>query len=169
MKQTVYLKSFEYSIPTPVKNFNDRNNPYGNHLEMNLSLVKVNIDFVNKRLFLEGNGIQAKTLSSKTEPTRFDFEKERIKVNAKIYCGLDINLSGSSDEGLVFLLEGIINDGESKNPCSGLLVIDSRSNRFESEGKEWDLRVFLYDTSNDEREIKLDLMMGSLSQNAELN
>jgi hypothetical protein len=169
MKQSVYLKSFEYSIPTSEKDFNGRGNLYGDFLEMHLPLVKVNIDFVNKCLFLEGNRIQAKTLSSKTELTKFDFEKERIKVNAKIYCGLNINLSRSSNEGLVFLLDGIIDDGESKNPCSGLLVIDSRTNRYESGGKEWDLRVYLYDTYNDDREIKLDLMMCSLSQNAELN
>jgi hypothetical protein len=124
---------------------------------------------VNKRLFLEGNGILAKTFSSKTELTGFDFEKERIKVNAKIYCGLDINLTGSSNEGLVFLLEGVMDDGESKNPCSGLIVIDSKSNRHESEVKEWDLRVYLYDCNDDDREIKIDMMMYSLSQNAELN
>src|SRR5450432_499453 len=154
MKQPVYLKSFEYSIPSSEKDFHDGGNLHGDYLEMYLPLMKVNIDFVNKCLFLEGNGIQAKTLSSKTELTRFDFVKERIKVSAKICCGLNINLSRSLNEELVFLLDGII---------------DSRTNRYESGGKEWDLRVCLYDTYNDDREIKLDLMMYSLSQNAELN
>jgi hypothetical protein len=169
MKQPVYLKSFEYSIPVSEIGFHHKGNSHRDYLKIRVPLVKVNIDFVNKRLFLEGNGILAKTFSSKTELTGFDFEKERIKVNAKIYCGLDINLSGSSNEGLVFLLEGIMDDGESKNPCSGLIVIDSRSNRHESEGKEWDLRVYLYDNNNDDREVKIDMMMYSLSQNAELN
>ncbi len=90
-------------------------------------------------------------------------------MNAKIYCGLDINLSGSSNEGLVFLLEGVMDDGYSKNPCSGLIVIDARSNRYESEGKEWELRVYLYDSNNDDREVKIDMMMYSISPNAELN
>jgi hypothetical protein len=169
MKQPVYLKSFEYSIPASEKDFNVKGNLYRNYLVMRLPLVKVNIDFVNKRLFLEGNRILPKSISSKTELRKFDFEKERIKVNAKIYCGLNINLSGSSNEGLVFLLEGIIDDGESKTPCSGLLVIDCRANNHESGGRKWDLRVYLYDHNNDDREIKLDLMMYSLSQNAELN
>jgi hypothetical protein len=167
MKQPIYLKNFEYSIPSSEKDFNPSGNLYRDYLQMHLPLVKVNIDFVNKYLFLEGNGIQAKTLSSKTELTRFDFERERIKVNANIYCGLDINLSGSSNEGLVFLLEGIIDDGESTNPCTGLLVIDHRESSHESGGNEWDLRVCLYD--NDEKEIKLELVLCSLSQNAELN
>jgi hypothetical protein len=169
MKQPVYLKSFEYSIPASEKDFNDVSNLHGDYLEMHSPLVKVNIDFVNKCLFLESNGIQSKALSSKTELTRFAFEEERIKVNAHIYCGLDINLSGSSNEEMVFLLEGIVDDGESKNPCSGLIVIDGRTNMQESRGKEWDLRICLYDNNNDEREIKLDLMMYSLSQNAALN
>jgi hypothetical protein len=169
MKHPVYLKSFEYSVPVSEKGFHHRGNPYRDSLKMRLPLVKVNIDFVNKSLFLEGNGVLVKTLSSKTERTGFDFEQDRIKVYAKIYCGLDINLSGSSNEGLVFLLEGVMDDGESKNPCSGLIVIDSRSNRQESEEKEWDLRVYLYDNNNDNREVKIDMMMYSLSKNAELN
>jgi hypothetical protein len=168
MKQPVYLKSFEYSMPASEKDLDHRVILYRDYFEMHLPLVKVNIDFVNKRLVLEGNGNLVKTLS-KTELTRVDFEKARIKVNAKIYCGVNINLSRSSTEDLVFFLEGIIDDGESKNPCSGLLVIDSRTNSHPSVEKEWDLRVCLYDHYNDDREIKLDLMMNSLSQYAELN
>ena len=167
MKQPQYLKSFEYSIPVSEKGFHHRSNPCRDYLKMRLPLVKVNIDFVNKHLFLEGNGVLAKTLSSKTELTGFDFEKERIKVIAKIYCGLDINLSGSSNEGLVFLLEGVMDDGKSKNPCSGLIVIDSRSGKSETDQKEWELRVYLYDSNNDDREVKIDMMMYSLSPNAE--
>ena len=90
-------------------------------------------------------------------------------MNAHIYCGLNINLSGSTGDELVFLLEGIVDDGDSKNPCSGLIVIGNRTNMHKSGGKEWDLRISLYDNNNEDREIKLDLMMYSLSQNAELN
>jgi hypothetical protein len=166
MKQPVYLKSFEYSIPASEKNFYDRDNLYGDYLEMPL---KINIDLVNKYLILESNGFPAKFISSKTELTKFDFEKERIKVNTNIYYGLNINPSSSSNNELVFLMEGTIDDGENKNPCSGLLVIDSGTNRYEFGGQEWGLSVYLYDNYNDDREIKLDLMMYSHSQNAELN
>src|SRR5450432_2027226 len=104
MRQPVYLKRFEYSIPAAEKDFSDRDNLNGDYLEMHLPLMKVNIDFVNKRLFLEGNGIQTGILSTKTELTRFDYEKERIKVNAKIHCGLNISLCASLNEELVFLM-----------------------------------------------------------------
>jgi hypothetical protein len=169
MKQPVYLKSFEYSIPASDKDFRHRGILYRDYVQMHLPLVKINIDFENKYLALETNGFPATTSSKKTERTRFAFEQERIKVNANIYCGLDINLSGSAGEELVFLLEGIVDDGDSKNPCSGLIVIGSRTNVHESGGKEWDLIISLYDNNNDDREIKLDLMMYSLSHNAELN
>jgi hypothetical protein len=49
------------------------------------------------------------------------------------------------------------------------LVIDQRESSHESSGKKWDLRVYLYDDNDEDREIKLDLMMYSPSQNAELN
>ena len=169
MKQHIHLKSFEYSIPASEKDFHQRGNLYRDYFNMRLPLVKVNIDFENKYMILESNGYSTKNSTSTSEPRRFDFEEKRIKVNANIYCGLDINLTGCSGDELVFLLEGIMDDGESKNPCSGLLVIDTATNIYESGGKEWDLRVYLYDNNNEDREINLDLMMYSISQNAELN
>ena len=98
MKQPVYLKSFEYSIPAFGRSSHDFDNLNRDFLEMHLPLVKVNIDFENKYLFIEGNGDLAKTLSKKVGLTRFDFGNRRIKVNANIYCGLNINLSSSSEE-----------------------------------------------------------------------
>ena len=169
MKEPIYLKSFEYSIPASEKDFHHRGSLNRDYFKMHLPLMKVHIDFENRYLILESNGFPAKTSSSNTESKRFDFEKERIRVNAHIYCGLNINLSGSSGEELVFLLEGIMDDGENKNPCSGLLVIDGSVGIYESGGKEYDLRIYLYDNNNEEKEIKLDLMMYSLSKNAELN
>jgi len=119
MKQPVYLKSFEYSIPASEKDFSDRGYLYREYVEMHLPLVKVNIDFENKYLFLESNRMQGKSFSSKTELTKFAFEKERIKVNAHIYCGLDINLSGSSNEEMVFYWKVSLMMGKVKIPVPG--------------------------------------------------
>jgi hypothetical protein len=102
MKQPVYLKSFEYSMPASEKGFHQLGNLRRDYLKMHLPLVKINIDFENKYLLLESNGFTATSSSKKIERTRFAFEKERIKVNAHIYCGLDINLSGSSGYELVY-------------------------------------------------------------------
>jgi hypothetical protein len=169
MKDPIYLKSFEYSIPASEKDIHHRGMMNRDYFKMHLPLVKVNIDFENKWLVLENNGFTTKASTSITEHKRFDFEKKRIRVNANIYCGLNINLTGSSGDELVYLLEGIMDDGESNNPCSGLLVINTSAGIYESVGKEYDLRIYLYDNNNEEKEIKLDLMMYSLSKNAELN
>jgi hypothetical protein len=169
MKQPVFLKSFEYSIPALGKDFNHSGNMYRDYLEEHLPLVKVNIDFENKYLFIEGNGDLAKTLTKKVGLTRFDFDNKRIKVNANIYCGLSINLTASNEEGLVYILEGVIDDGEYKYPCTGLLIIDNRATSQQSGDDEWDLRVHLFDSANEEKEINIDLIISSMSQNAELN
>src|ERR1700674_3009140 len=88
MKQPAYFKSFEYSIPGSEKDFKNGINLYKENLEMHLPLVKVNIDFENKFLSIEGNGKLAKSISTKKEFTRFDFDQERIKVNTNIYSDL---------------------------------------------------------------------------------
>ncbi len=168
MKQSDYLKRFEYSIHASKKNINDSGNLHADFSEMLSQPLKVSIDFAHKRLFLVCNRIQTKSLSSKTALTGFDFEKERINVYASIYCGLDINLSGSSNEELVFLLEGSMDIGKSKNHCSGLIVIENKTGRNDG-GKEWVLRICLYDSNNAEREIKLELMMFSFLTNAAFN
>jgi hypothetical protein len=168
MKQPVYLKSFEYSIPAPGRDFNDDGNSYRG-LEMVLPLVKVNIDFENKYLSIESNGNPVTTRSNKIELIKFDLDKKRIRVNANICCGLGVDLSAAADEGLVFILEGIIDDGEYAHSCTGLLIIDNRQAGDQSGNSEWDLKVHLFDDINEEKEINLGLIISSLSQNAELN
>jgi hypothetical protein len=168
MKQPVYLKSFEYSIPASDRDFNDNGNSYLG-LEMHLPLVKVSIDFENKYLFIESNGNPVTTPSNKMELIKFDFDKKRIRVNANICCGRNINLSASVDEDLVFILEGIIDDGEYAHPCTGLLIIENGEAAHQSGNNEWDLKVHLFDDINEEKEINLGLIISSLSQNAELN
>jgi hypothetical protein len=105
-----------------------------------------------------------------------DFEKstlrlagERLKVKATIYPGFGVDLSDETNDGLVFSLDGILEDGKTINSCSGLLVLHSATDRKGRSGSEWRLSVYLYDNNNDEREIILNLTMGPVSGNAGLN
>ena len=59
MKQPVYLKSFEYSMPASEKGIHQRGYQHRDYLKMHLPLVKINIDFENKYLVLESNGFTA--------------------------------------------------------------------------------------------------------------
>ena len=105
-----------------------------------------------------------------------DFEKnclrlvgEGLKVNATIYSGSGVNLSDEINDGLVFSLEGILEDGKTINTCSGLLVLHHAIAREGQSVKAWHLSVYLYDDSNDEREIRFNLAMEPMSENAALN
>ena len=110
--------------------------------------TNVDIDFEKQTLFLTG---------------------KRLKVKATIYPGFSVDLTDFSEDGLVFSLEGIIEDGKNINSCSGLLVLDNMTSRNTPGGREWHATVYLYDNYDDEREIKLRLPMYSPRENAELN
>lgn len=105
-----------------------------------------------------------------------DFEKkclrlvgEGLKVNATIYTGWGVDLSDDTNDGLVFSLEGILEDGKSINTCSGLLVLHNAIDKKGQRGRAWLLSVYLYDDHNDEREIRFNLAMEPMSENAAFN
>jgi hypothetical protein len=151
MKQ-LPLKRVEYCIPGfcpgSASAFGQNAAAGATHFHM----ANVSIDFENRTLSLAGD--------------------IGIKVSATIYPGFTAVLA---DE-LVFSLEGIIEDSQHMNPCSGLLVLDNFLNEHQSEkdkkgkkNKEWHATLYLYDDHIDGREIKLKLTMYGLSVNAELN
>jgi hypothetical protein len=110
--------------------------------------ANVNIDFESRKLSLGGD--------------------IGLKVSATIYPGFSAGLTASADE-LVFSLEGIMEDSDHINSCSGLLVLDNLTNGQEPEDREWHATLYLYDDHIDGRELKLKMTMYALSANAELN
>lgn len=169
MKHSILLKRFEYSIPGSDTDNNGMDSRDNHPFEMYLPQVKVSIDFEKRSLFLEGNGSLMMTSTRNPDLTIAAFDKERIRVKATIHPGFTVDLSDSTNNGLVFSLEGILDDGKDINSCSGLLVLDNMTKRNEPGGKEWWLTIYLYDDYDDEREIKLRLTMCSVSENAQLN
>jgi len=105
-----------------------------------------------------------------------DFEKkclrlvgEGLKVHTTIYPGFGVDLSDETNDGLVFSLEGILEDGKTINTCSGLLILHNAIYRKGRHGRAWHLSVYLYDDNNDEREIRFNLAMEPMSENAAFN
>lgn len=146
MKNVIPLKRYEYSIPdaaSTATGFQD-----GHDLEMHFQFANVDIDFEKQNLSLTG---------------------KRLRVKATIYPGFAVDLTDFSEDGLVFSLEGIIEDGKSINSCSGLLILDNMISWDTPGGREWHATVYLYDNYDDEREIKFRLPMYSHGANAELN
>jgi len=146
MKNVIPLKRFEYSIPDAAAMATGALEE--NALEMHFQFANVDIDFEKQTLSLTG---------------------KRLKVKATIYPGFSVDLTDFSEDGLVFSLEGIIEDDKSINSCSGLLILDNMTSRNTPGGREWHATVYLYDNYDDEREIKLRLPMYSHGANAELN
>jgi hypothetical protein len=148
MKHPLPLKRFEYCFPEPGATANDAGIGGSDFPELHFRLANVEIDFEKKNLSLE---------------------RERIKVRATLYSGHSMDLSNTEAGELIFSLAGIMEDGNSISSCSGLLVLDSLTNRNEAGGREWHASVYLYDDCDDEKEIMLRLTMYCLSGNAELN
>lgn len=110
--------------------------------------VHIDIDFEAKNLALEGEG---------------------IKVRTSIYPGFGVDLSDNTGDGLVFSLEGILEDNKTINSCSGLLVLYSTMERKDQNTRDWRLALYLYDDYNSSREIKLNLAMWPFAEKPELN
>ncbi|HXB06738.1 MAG TPA: hypothetical protein VNW04_06475 [Puia sp.] len=110
--------------------------------------VTLDIDFERRNLALQGEG---------------------IKVKTTIYPGVGVDLSDKMSDGLVFSLEGVLEDGKTVNACSGLLVLYCSPEWKDSNATDWHLAIYLYDDYDDEREIKLNLTMWPLAGNPELN
>jgi hypothetical protein len=92
-----------------------------------------------------------------------------MKVKASIYTGFGVNLSDPADQALVFSLNGILEKDKTINACTGLLVIKNATEMKGRSGTEWDLTIYLYDDFAGDREIKFNLWMLPLSENATLN
>jgi hypothetical protein len=146
MKEQILLKQFEYAVPASsltIAGIN-KNHAKGRHQP----LLKVYIDFESGQLKLEGDGqfIKASKIHNEAKgPGRW---LERVKIRMDIYPACAINLNDTESEGLVFPLEGKINDGHSSSSCTGLLVVDKII------GGQWTISIYLYDARFDDCEIK---------------
>jgi len=168
MKHSIPLKRFDYAVPFP-DTYDDRmGSGGGDPFETHLAPLKVSIDFERRDLYLEGTDLFEKGPVQKPRPIASVPDNEGIIVKATFSSGVRINLSGSTQDEIVFSMDGILDDGKTINSCSGLLVIAKTINRDGSETGEYRLSVYLYDDSAD-REIKLRLTMYPLLPNASLN
>jgi hypothetical protein len=176
MKHSIPLKRFDYAVPFP-DTYDDRpGSGDGDPFETHLAPLKVSIDFEKRDLYLEGTDLFEKDVvqiekDSAQKPQRMASipGNEGIIVKATFSSGFHINLSEFTKDELVFPMDGILDDGKTLNSCSGLLMIAKTINRDGSETGEYHLNVYLYDDSDNDREIKLRLTMYPLLPNALLN
>jgi hypothetical protein len=169
MKHSIPLKRFDYAVPFPDMYDDPMGNGGGDPFEKHLAPLKVSIDFEKRDLYLEGTHLFGKESVQKLQPIASIPGNERVVVKATFSSGFRLSLSEFTKDELVFSMDGILDDGKTINSCSGLLVIAKMVNRDGSETGEYHLNVYIYDDSDDEREIKLRLTMYPLLPNASLN
>ena len=152
MKTPVLFKTFTYSIAAPAA-------MTGWKFVKNLlpvkqaSLINVNIDFEQENFRLEGDWQYMMASNKYAEKNWFACHKQRVSIEACIYPGLTIDLSDDNNDGLVFIIEGIIKDNDNNGPCSGLLVLDKIAMRNETTPGKWNISFYLYDSAHDDCEI----------------
>jgi len=148
MRHQLPLKRFEYCLADPGTTATGRNTRARRTFEMHFSLTSFEIDFEKASLSLVG---------------------ERIKLKASIFPGYGVDLTEATEEALIFSMEGILENGASIGTCSGLIVLQNIPEGDGRLGREWRLSIHLYDDFSGDREIKFNLWMLPLSENAVLN
>lgn len=168
MKQQIPIKRFEYCTAERGTASGTRVVPDSRPVDTDFRLMTIDIDFEGRTLCLEGI---SKTESGQRRPrwARSGSNGEFIKVFATICPGPGSPLSGTTDDGLVLSLDGILEEGKKVSSCNGLLMLHCSAEKRGWLGGEWCLAVYLYDDYHNRREICLNLSMWPLSENAGLN
>jgi len=163
MKKPIFLKQFGYTIPTSAVALIGikKNHIVAEHLP----LMKVVIDFENGNLKLERDWHFMMVSNKHNEQNCRDYHKGRVQIETAIHASSQINLNDSENDGLVFPLDGTINDGNYLTACSGLLILDSVLNSDKCIGSQWNISFYLYDLQFDNCEIKFKFPIFITSDN----
>ncbi len=155
MEKQLLLKRIQYSIPSTSVALagNIRSHSVPEHLP----LMKVQIDFEKGELELEGDWYFMMFANTYHDESWLQFHRDRVLVKTDIYPAISIDLNDPESDGLIFPLEGTLNDGSCLSGCSGLLVLENAgiSNGFIS--NQWNISFYLYDSQFDDGEIKFQL------------
>ena len=161
MKKTQLLKQFEYSIPVNAIALagSDKHHIAISHLP----LMKVFIDFEKGELKLEGDWSFMIMANDHNQFTWSRYHRDRVKIETAIYPAFPINLGDHYSDGLVFVMEGSIKEGNTIGACSGLLVIDNNREENGLISNSWAISFYLYDLQADDSEIKFKLPIHQVS------
>jgi hypothetical protein len=167
-------------------------NPDSATPDLDFRLMTMDIDFEKRTLSLEGiskpgtghqgsrqtgrgqgrgqrKSRQAGSGHRKSRHAQSGPDGEFIKVFATICPGPGFQLSETADDGLFLSLDGVLEDSKTISSCNGLLMLHCRAEKQGWNGVEWYLVIYLCDDYNEWREIRLNLPMWPVSENAVLN
>ena len=122
-----------------------------------LALMKVNIDFENGTLALEGDWQFLMASNKHNEAVWFSHHRERVKIETSLYSGFAVDLNDEDSDGLMYALKGSIKDGNCIAECTGLLIVDNVRTHYGFISNQWNISFYIYDTVFDECEIRFKL------------
>ena len=155
MGKQILLKQFEYAIPASALALAGIK---GKHIVAeHLALMKVNIDFENGTLALEGDWQFLMASNKHNEASWFRHRRERVKIETSLYPAFAINLNDEESDGLMCPLQGSIKDGNCIAECSGLLIVDNVRTHSGFLSNQWNISFYIYDMLFDKCEIRFTL------------
>ena len=121
-----------------------------------LSLIGTDV-FENGNLQLEGDWNFMIASNKYNEARWLDYHIGRVQIETTIYATVPINLGDVKNDGLVFPLEGSIQDDDYYGFCTGLLVLDHAASLNSIISDQWNISFYLYDLQFNDCEIKFKL------------
>jgi hypothetical protein len=169
MKQEILLRHYECSIFPSMLVTATMDAKHVHNFSESKPLADVKLDFEEGVFLMEGDWQFIIASNNHSEQSWFACHKERIKVEASICPSHIINLADESNDGFVFALDGTITDGGNMSFCSGLLVLDNVKKRNGTMTSEWSFTFYIYDSMNDDCEIRLKLPLHIMTTKGVLN
>ncbi len=151
------LHQFDYSIPASSETYAGPLKGCGKNLAGHLPLLKMKINFSTGTMSIEADWRFIAREELLHNSGLFTNYRERIMIQGIINSSIEINLAENNCDGLLFPIEGKLNDGSIICTCTGLIILEAaRNNNFKSFTK-WMLNIYLYDALVENFEIKLKL------------
>jgi len=164
MNTSTIFKTFNYTVLPAASMPGNTQDP-----DEKTTLVKLDIDFEKENFALEADWQYIMQLNKYAEKTWFDCHQQQVTIKASIFPGVAIDLSDENNDGLVFMIEGIIKDKDGTGICSGLLVLDKTTADNKTGDNKWNISCYLYDNGHDNCEIAFRLPVNHPGKNNILN
>lgn len=155
MEKQLLLKRIQYSIPSTSLAW--AGNIRDHLVTEQLPLMRVQIDFEKGELELEGDWYFLMMANAYLDESWLPFHRDRVLVKTAVYPAFSIDLNDPESDGLIFPLEGTLQDGSCLSGCSGLLVLESTRITNGVVRNQWNITCYLYDSHFDEGEIKFQM------------
>ena len=151
------LHQFDYSIPATSETYAGPLKVCGKKLASHLPLLKMKIDFLTGTMRIDADRRFIAREELHHNSGFFTSYRERVMIEAIINSSIEINLAGNICDGLLFPVEGKINDGSIICSCTGMIILEAGCNNNIIHFNTWMLNIYLYNALVENFEIKLKL------------